>query len=201
MLQGEREFARDNKSLGTFRLSGLPPAPRGVPQVVVTFDLSADGILRVSAKERASSKSADISITGASTLSEADVIKATRDAEAHAADDRRRREVVEARNEAESLLYSTEKALKDFRDKASSDVVARVEADMSALRSALSLEDASAIRSHCDELRASSANIGKSMYEQQGGGRPAGPSAAPPPPGQGDGTGPTIEADFRDIPE
>jgi L1 cell adhesion molecule like protein len=188
VLQGEREFARDNKSLGNFKLEGIPPAPRGVPQVEVTFDISADGILRVSARDKASGKRADISITGASTLSADDVAAATRDAERHAAEDRARRALVDARNEAESMLYQSGRQIKEFGDKVSADVKNRVQAAADALQAAAAGEDVAAIRAAIDALREASTAIGQAMYGG-GGAAAAGPQQQPGG-GGGDGGGP-----------
>ncbi len=206
VLQGEREFAKDNKSLGNFKLDGIPPAPRGVPQVEVTFDISADGILRVSARDKASGKRSDISITGASTLSADDVAKATKEAERYAEEDRQRRALVDARNEAESLLYQSGRQIKEFGDKVPPDVVARVTERSGALRAAAATEDVAAIKAAMDALREAGTAIGQAMYggaggpaagqQQQpgggGGGGDGGPSKGPPKdPG-------VIDAEFTD---
>jgi molecular chaperone DnaK len=143
----------------------LQPAPRGVPKVVVTFDLTADGTLKVTAKEQVTGKTADVTITGASTLSEKEIAKAQRDAEGHAEEDRRRRELVDARNEAEGLLYSTRKALDEYRAKLPASVVSRVEGAMEALKGAETMEDAGAIRRQCDDVRAASAMIGQALSD------------------------------------
>ena len=183
VLQGEREFARDNKSLGNFRLDGIPPAPRGVPQVEVTFDISADGILRVTARDKASGKRSDISITGASTLSADDVARATKEAERYAEEDKKRRALVDARNEAEALTYQTQRQLKEFADKVPADVAARVREKADALTAAAAGEDAGAIRAALDALREAASAIGQAMY---GSGASGGGSAQQP---GGDGTG------------
>ena len=153
IVQGEREFCKDNKSLGNFRLDGIPPSPRGVPQVEVTFDLSADGLLTVSARDKASSKQAEVKISGASTLSEAEVKRATAEAEANAAEDKRRRQLVDAKNEAESLVYQARKQLAQFKDKAPPQTVSRIESAVSSLEGIMAGADADAIRRTMDDVR------------------------------------------------
>ncbi len=204
VLQGEREFAKDNKSLGNFRLDNIPPAPRGVPQVEVTFDLSADGTLRVSARDKASGKRADISITGASTLSEADVKKATAEAERYAQEDRARRALVDAKNEAESMVYQVNKQQAEFKDKVPADVMSRVEEKKAALQSTAQGDDVDAIRHAMDDLRQASTAIGQAMYGQQ---QAAGEGGAGAPGGDGgasgkDKGGPQVyDAEFTDSKE
>ena len=195
VLQGEREFARDNKSLGNFRLDGIPPAPRGVPQVEVTFDLSADGILSVSAKDKASGKKAEIKITGASTLSEAEVKRATAEAEANAAEDKRRRAGVDAKNEAEALVYQARKQQAEFKDKAPPDVMARVGDGIAALERAAQGDDTDAIRQAADALRQALMQIGQAAY-----GSPQAPSSgASAEPGNGKDGGPGVyDAEFTE---
>ncbi len=205
VLQGEREFAADNKSLGTFKLEGIPPAPRGTPQIEVSFDISADGILRVSARDKASGKRADISITGASTLSKDDVARATADAERYAEADHKRRELVDARNEAESGLYQAGRQVKEFKDKVPADVTAKVQTRSDELARAAAGEDVAAIKAASDALREAVAAIGQAVYAQQPQqpqGAPQQPGAAP---GSGDGgpaspggPGPVIDAEFKD---
>ena len=197
VLQGEREFAKDNKSLGNFRLDGIPPAPRGVPQVEVTFDLSADGILSVSAKDKASGKKAEIKITGASTLSEAEVKRATAEAEANAAEDKRRRAVVDAKNEAEALVYQARKQQTEFKDKAPPEVMIQVEDSIAALERAALGDDTEAIRVAADALRQALMQIGQAAYGAGPQAPGPGPSAGP---GNGkDGGGPQVyDAEFTD---
>src|SRR4029450_3358555 len=141
VLQGEREFAADNKTLGTFILDGIPPAPRGVPQIEVTFDIDANGILDVKAKDRATGKEQQVRITASSMLSKDDVDKMVRDAESHADEDRKRREEVETRNQAEALAFQAERVLKDLGDKVSSEDKLEVENKVSGLREALKGRD------------------------------------------------------------
>src|SRR5213594_2652084 len=152
VLQGEREMASDNKSLGRFILDGIPPAPRGLPQIEVTFDIDANGILNVRAKDKASGKEQKITITATSGLSKEEVEKLVRDAQAHADEDRRRRESVEARNQADTLAYQTEKALKDAGDKVPAEVRAEVEAKIKDVRTALEGQDVARIRSATEAL-------------------------------------------------
>ena len=205
VLQGEREFAKDNKSLGQFKLSGLAPAPRGIPKVQVTFDLAADGTLRVSAKEQITGKTADVTITGASTLSEADIARAQKDAEVHAEEDRKRRALVDARNEAEGMIYTTKKALDEYRAQLPASVVSRVESSMSSLKGAEEMEDAGAIKAQIDDLRAASAMIGQALADAKQHPQPEQPggfsgAAGPSTPGQDGGpNGPGVyDAEFSD---
>ncbi|CAK9053775.1 unnamed protein product, partial [Durusdinium trenchii] len=134
VLQGERQFAKDNKILGTFRLDGVPPAPRGVPQIEVTFDIDANGILNVAAKDRGTGKEQTITIAGSSTLDKTDVDKMVQDAEANAAEDEKRKEAVETKNNAESLVYQTEKQLQELADKVPADLKASIDPKLQALK-------------------------------------------------------------------
>ena len=199
VLQGEREFAADNKSLGTFKLEGIPPAPRGVPQIEVSFDISADGILRVSARDKASNKRADISITGASTLSKEDVARATAEAERYAEADHKRRELVDARNEAESAMYAAGKQFKEFKEKVPADVTSKVQTRIDELARVAGGEDAAAIKAASTALREAASEIGKAVYAQQQqqqpppGGAPGGDGGPASPGGPG-----VIDAEFTD---
>jgi molecular chaperone DnaK len=166
VLQGEREMAMYNKTLGKFQLVDLPPAPRGVPQIEVTFDIDANGIVHVSAKDRATGKEQSMTITGESSLSKDEIDRMIRDAESHAADDRRRREEAEVRNQADSLVYQTEKMLKDQAASFSGDQKSAVEADLATLKEALSGTDLEPIRSATDKLAAGVQELGKQLYEQ-----------------------------------
>ncbi|YAF95046.1 MAG: molecular chaperone DnaK [Nodularia sp. CChRGM 3473] len=168
VLQGERELARDNKSLGTFRLDGIPSAPRGVPQIEVTFDIDANGILSVTAKDKATGKQQSISITGASTLDKRDVEKMVRDAEAHAEEDRKRREQIDTKNLADSLAYQAEKQLKDLGDKVSSGDRTRVEGLVQDLREAINQDNFDRIKSLTNELQQALMQIGSAVYSQAG---------------------------------
>ncbi len=165
VLQGEREMASYNKTLGKFQLVDLPPAPRGVPQIEVTFDIDANGIVHVSAKDRATSKEQSMMISGQSTLNKDDIERMVKDAEAHAEEDRQRRAEAEIRNNADSLLYQTEKVLKDQGDKVSEDERAAVEAPLADLRKALDGTDYDAIKQATDALATASQTFSQKLYE------------------------------------
>jgi len=165
VFQGEREMASDNKSLGRFDLTGIPPAPRGVPQIEVTFDIDANGIVNVSAKDRGTGKEQQIRIQASGGLSEADIERMVKDAEAHAAEDKTRRELVEARNQGESLIHSTEKSLKEYGDKIDAAARSAIETAASALKSALEGEDAEAIKEKTNVLAEASMKLGEAMYK------------------------------------
>ncbi len=166
VLQGEREMAMYNKTLGKFQLVDLPPAPRGVPQIEVTFDIDANGIVHVAAKDRATGKEQSMTITGQSSLGKDDIDRMVRDAEAHAEDDRRRREEAEVRNQADSLVYQTEKMLKDQASSFSGDQKSKVETDLTALKEALSGSDTEAIKTATERLAVGVQELGKQLYEQ-----------------------------------
>ncbi|PNH02778.1 Stromal heat shock-related protein, chloroplastic [Tetrabaena socialis] len=189
VLQGEREFARDNKSLGTFRLDGIPPAPRGVPQIEVKFDIDANGILSVTATDKGTSKKQDIRITGASTLDKTDVDRMVKEAERFAGEDKKRREGVETKNQAETMVYQTEKQLKEFEDKVAADVKVRVESKLADLKGMLGSDDAEAMKGAMNALQQEVMAMGQAMYSQPGA------AAAPGGPGQPSGAGPTGKAD------
>jgi molecular chaperone DnaK len=165
VLQGEREMAGYNKTLGKFQLVDLPPAPRGVPQIEVTFDIDANGIVHVSAKDRATSKEQSMTITGQSTLDKNDIAQMVRDAEAHAEEDRQRRDEAETRNNADSLVYQTEKVLREQGDKLSSDDKAAVENPLAELKTALAGNDMSAIKTAHEALMAASQAFSQKLYE------------------------------------
>jgi len=167
VLQGEREFARDNKSLGTFRLDGIPPAPRGVPQVEVKFDIDANGILSVTATDKGSGKKQDIKITGASTLDKDDVERMVKDAESFAEEDKKRREAVDTKNQAESMIYQTEKQVKEFGEKVPAEVKTKIDDKVKALQTAVSSEDVAAMKTSMDELQKEVMAMGQAMYSQQ----------------------------------
>ncbi|MGX5736274.1 molecular chaperone DnaK [Bosea thiooxidans] len=164
VFQGEREMAADNKLLGQFDLMGIPPAPRGMPQIEVTFDIDANGIVSVTAKDKATNKEQQIKIQASGGLSEADIEKMVKDAEANAAEDKKRRDLVEARNQGESLVHSTEKSLKDYGDKVSEADKSAIESAAEALKTALSGEDAEAIKARTNELMQASMKLGEAMY-------------------------------------
>jgi molecular chaperone DnaK len=167
VFQGEREFTRDNKSLGNFELTGIAPAPRGIPQVEVTFDIDANGIVHVSAKDKGTGKEQSMTITGGSSLSEEDIERMVKDAEEHAAEDKTRREEAETRNQAEQMAYSTEKLIKDNDDKLSEEIKTEVQADVDALKTALAGDDIEAVKSAQEKLTTSSQKLGEAIYAAQ----------------------------------
>jgi molecular chaperone DnaK len=166
VYQGEREMAAANQLLGNFELTGLPPAPRGVPQIEVTFDIDANGIVHVSAKDRGTGREQSMTITGGSALSKDEIDKMIRDAEQYAEEDRRRREAVEIRNQADTAVYTSEKFLADNADKIPADVKSEVEADVEALKKALEGDDTDAIKTAAAKLAESSQKMGSAMYAQ-----------------------------------
>ncbi len=198
VLQGEREMASDNKSLGTFRLDGIPSAPRGVPQIEVTFDIDANGILSVTAKDKGSGKEQSISITGASTLSDNEVDKMVKDAESNASVDKEKREKIDLKNQAETLVYQTEKQLGELGDKVDSAAKTKVEEKSKALKEATSKEDYESMKKLLEELQQELYAIGSSVYQQ--------PGNQPPAPGGPDTNEPNekgsdddvIDADFTE---
>ncbi|MDO7883065.1 molecular chaperone DnaK [Antiquaquibacter soli] len=167
VFQGEREFTRDNKNLGTFELTGIAPAPRGIPQIEVTFDIDANGIVHVSAKDKGTGKEQSMTITGGSSLSKEDIERMVREGEEHAAEDKARREAAETRNNAEQLAYSVEKLIKDNEDKLPEDVKSEVQADVDALKSALAGDDEAAVKSAADKLGESQQKLGAAIYSAQ----------------------------------
>jgi molecular chaperone DnaK len=197
VFQGEREMAADNKLLGQFDLMGIPPAPRGVPQIEVTFDIDANGIVNVTAKDKATSKEQQIRIQASGGLSEADIEKMVKDAEAHAAEDKKRRELVEARNQGEALIHATEKSVKEYGDKVSEGDRQGIETAIDALRQALAGEDAEVIKARTTDLMQASMKLGEAMYKASQGGEDGGG-------GQGGGDAPkddVIDADFQEVDE
>ena len=166
VLQGEREMAANNKTLGRFELVGIPPAPRGVPQIEVTFDIDANGIVNVSAKDQATGKEQSIQITASSGLSQEEIDQLVKDAEMHAEDDKKKRDLVEARNEADALIYSTEKSIKELGDKVDSDTKSKVEESITALRKAMEGEDVDEIKRVKEELTQASHKLAEAMYQQ-----------------------------------
>ena len=167
VYQGEREFARDNKLLGTFELSGIAPAPRGVPQIEVTFDIDANGIVHVSAKDRGTGKEQSVTITGGSSLPKEDIDRMVREAEEHAAEDKKRREEADTRNQAEQAVYSTEKLLKDEADKISEATREAVQKDVDAVKEALKGDDIEAVKTAMATLSESGMKIGQEIYAKQ----------------------------------
>ena len=166
VLQGEREMAANNKTLGRFELVGIPPAPRGVPQIEVTFDIDANGIVNVSAKDKATAKEQSIQITASSGLSKEEINSLVKDAEMHAEEDKKKRDLVEARNSADALIYSTEKSIKDLGDKVDSGTKSKVEQSIAALRKAMEGEDTAEIKRLSQELTQASHKLAEAMYQQ-----------------------------------
>jgi len=202
VLQGERQFARDNRTLGRFNLVGLPPAPRGMPQIEVTFDIDANGIVNVQAKDKGTGKEQKITITASSGLSKDEVDRMMREAESHADDDKKRRDVTDARNQADSLIYQIEKTLSENRDKVPASDVSRIESEIASLKKASEGEDAAAIRKGMDDLQKASHAMAEALYKQAPSG---GPAAEPGPQGQpssepsgGGATGDVIDAEVVD---
>ena len=203
VLQGERKMAADNKTIGKFHLDGIPPAPRGMPQVEVTFDLDANGILKVNAKDLGTGKEQKITITASSGLSKDEVEKMVKDAEVHADEDAKRRESVDSKNRGEAMVYETEKFLKDNAEKIASDKKMKVETAVEALKTALKGEDAAAIKSAVEALTADMQAVSADLYAQakqsQPGADSAGGDQTPPPPPTADGKadGDVMDADFE----
>ena len=166
VLQGERSMAQDNKTLGRFELVGIPPAPRGVPQVEVTFDIDANGIVHVSAKDLGTGKEQSIKITASSGLTEAEIQKMVQDAEAHAEDDKKKRELIDARNQADSMVYMTEKSLKEHGDKVDASVRSSIETALTRTKTAMEGSDAQEIKNALEELQQASHKLAESMYQQ-----------------------------------
>ncbi|HEY5225259.1 MAG TPA: molecular chaperone DnaK [Methylovirgula sp.] len=195
VFQGEREMAVDNKMLGQFDLVGIPPAPRGVPQVEVTFDIDANGIVNVTAKDKATNKEQQIRIQASGGLSEADIDKMVKDAEMHAAEDKKRRELVDAKNHGEAMVHSAEKSVAEYGDKVSQADKSAIETAIAGLKTALEGEDVEAIKARVDELTQASMKLGEAMYKAQG----AAPEGEP---GESGDTAPkddVIDAEFKEV--
>jgi molecular chaperone DnaK len=203
VLQGERPMASDNMSLGQFNLEGIPPAPRGVPQVDVTFDIDANGILNVSAKDKATGKEQQITITASTNLSEDDVDRLVREAKQHEAEDRQHRELIEARNTADQLIYQMEKMLRDLGDKVSASDRERIESIVGDLKQVKDGDDAARIKQLIEQLQQASYAIGQQMYAQQqgatGGPQPGGYTAGPGGDGSGQGDEEVVEGEFQEV--
>jgi molecular chaperone DnaK len=202
VLQGERPMATDNMTLGRFNLEGIPPAPRGIPQIEVTFDIDANGILNVSAQDKATGKEQKIVITASTNLSKDEVEERVREAKRHEAEDRRRRELIEARNTADQLIYQTEKTLRDLGDKVSTDDRSRIERTIEDLKQARNGDDTARIRQLVEQLQQASYAIGQQMYAQQQAtgqqpGGNGGRAGQTPPSGQPEGD--FVEGEFREV--
>ncbi|MDB6174329.1 MAG: dnaK [Chthoniobacteraceae bacterium] len=207
VLQGERPLSRDNKNLGTFHLDGIPPAPRGVPQIEVTFDIDANGILHVSAKDLGTGKEQKISITGSSGLSKEEIEKMQRDAEAHAEEDKKAKESIEIRNNADSLAYQCEKQLKDLGDKLSGDTRSEIESKVAAVREALKGDDVEAIKTAYTDLQNKFQAVSEELYKNAAAGAgesgAAGPGPQPGPDAGGERKqqGDVVDAEFEVVDE
>jgi len=209
VLQGERDMARDNRTIGKFQLTGIPPAPRGMPQIEVTFDIDANGILHVSAKDKATSKEQKIRIEASSGLSDADIDKMVKDAEKNAAEDKKRREEIDTRNRLDSQTYEVEKNAKEWSDKLTPELKSKLDSAVERARKALRGDDMNEIRAAQEELNRAFSEAGQSFYAQsQNAGAPeAGPTAdAAAQPGTGSSTGApqgddVVEADYEIVDE
>jgi molecular chaperone DnaK len=211
VLQGERPMARDNRILGTFTLDGIPPAPRGLPQIEVTFDIDANGILNVTAHDRGTGKQNKVTITGSTTLQKTEVERMVKEAEAHAEEDRQRAEAVETKNRAEQLAYQAEKALKDAGDKVPAELRTDIEAKVAAIKDAIAKNDTAATKTAFDALQSSIQKIGEAVYASAGGptdGGQGGPAPEPegggtPPESGSGGASPggddVVDAEFKEV--
>jgi molecular chaperone DnaK len=201
VLQGERPMASDNMSLGQFNLEGIPPAPRGVPQVDVTFDIDANGILNVSAKDKATGKEQQITITASTNLSEDDVDRLMREAKQHESEDRQRRELIDARNTADQLIYQMEKMLRDLGDKVPASDRGRIESIVRDLKQAKDGDDAARIKQLIEQLQQASYAVGQQMYAQQAGAQQQSAASGPQPGGDGSGQGEeeVVEGEFQEV--
>jgi molecular chaperone DnaK len=204
VLQGERPMAADNRTLGRFMLDGILPAPRGVPQVEVTFDIDANGILNVRAQDKGTGKEQKITITASSGLSKEEVEKMQKEAEMHASEDTKKREEIEAKNQADSMAYQSEKMLRDNKDKIPEELNKEAEEKIAAVKSALQGDDVAAINAASQALNETMQKIGQAVYSQQ---PPPPEGEAPPPPPEGEaGEGPkggddedTVEGEFKEV--
>ncbi|NLX65089.1 MAG: molecular chaperone DnaK [Clostridiaceae bacterium] len=201
VYQGEREIAAHNKLLGNFQLTGIPPAPRGVPQIEVTFDIDANGIVHVSAKDLATGNEQQITITASSNLSEADIQRAIKEAEKYAAEDKKQKENIEVRNQADSMIYQSEKALKDMGDKLSADDKSKIEAEISKVREALKGNDTAAIRQATESLTQAFYSISQKLYQQNPQGQGPNPNAGFDPGAGGSTQDNVYNADYKVVDE
>jgi molecular chaperone DnaK len=204
VLQGEREMAASNKTLGRFELVGIPPAPRGIPQIEVTFDIDANGIVNVSAKDMATSKEQSIQITASSGLSKDEIDKLVKDAELHADEDKKKKELVEARNHADTLIYTTEKSLKDLGEKVDAETRSKIETVSASLKKAMDGEDVQEIQRLSEELTQASHKVAEAMYKQASEAGAGGPDGGPgPESGADDGASGSdddvVDADFEEV--
>jgi len=197
VVQGERPMARDNRTLGKFQLDGIPPAPRGMPQIEVTFDIDANGILSVSAKDKATNREQSIKITGTGTLDKGEVDRLVKDAEAHAAEDQRQREQAEVKNHGNTLAYQTERMLKEVGDKVPAEERAKVEQALTELKDAVKAEDTARIKQATEALQQASYKLGEEMYKRQTAGAGAGTAGGQPGGGGQGGGDDVIDAEFK----
>jgi molecular chaperone DnaK len=203
VLQGERPMAADNRSLGRFRLQGIPPSPRGIPQIEVTFSIDVNGILNVTAKDRATGNKQEITISGSSRLDRSEVDRMVRDATSHAEEDRQRREEADTRNQAETLMYSAERSLRDLGDKIPSDEREKAQRAIDEVRKALESKDTSRVKAAADELQREFAKVSELAYQQASGAQTAGAGTRPEGASQQGGSeggdeGGVIDAEFRE---
>jgi molecular chaperone DnaK len=198
VLQGEREFSRDNRTLGRFHLDGIPPAPRGVPQIEVTFDIDANGILNVKAKDLGTGREQSVTVTASSTLSKEEVEKMVREAESHAAEDRAKREEVELHNQADQMIDQAEKVLKENEERVPADVKSEAEGKIAALREAVKSSDANALKTAMDELNQSLQKVGQHIYQQSGTNGGDGANAGAGGEKKAD-EGEVVDADYREV--
>jgi molecular chaperone DnaK len=201
VLQGEREMSSDNRTLGKFDLVGIPPAPRGVPQIEVTFNIDANGILHVSAKDLGTGKEQAIQITPSSGLSEDEIKKMQKDAELHAEEDKKKKEKIETKNHADTLVYSTEKALKEYGDKVDADTKKKIEEKLEELKKALTGDDSDLLKKASDELGEASMKLGEAMYKASAeknaaGAEPGSEGAAK---AEGDGKEAPVDAEYEPV--
>jgi len=193
VFEGERAMTKDNNLLGKFHLDGIPPAPRGVPQIEVTFDIDANGILNVSAKDRGTGKEQTITVAGSSTLDKTDVERMVQDAEANAQEDEKRKDAVETKNQAESLVYQTEKQLADLGDKVPADLKSSIDPKLAALKEKVgeAEPDTELLKTMCKDLQEELMKVGQAAYANTGAAEgappPPGAGGAPPPPGDAKG--------------
>jgi len=202
VLQGERPMAGDNMTLGKFRLEGIPPAPRGIPQVEVTFDIDANGILNVKARDKATGREQKITITASTNLDKRDIERMVEEARKHSTEDQRRKALIEARNQGDNVAYQADKSLRDMGDKLGAEDRRRVEEKIEQLREALKGEDVQRIQQLTHEVQQVSMSVGQSMYNQQPGGQPGQPGdggqPGPEPQGQQNGED-VVEGEFRQV--
>jgi molecular chaperone DnaK len=197
VLQGEREMARDNRTLGRFHLDGIAPAPRGMPQIEVTFDIDANGILNVKAQDKGTGREQSVTITASSTLSKDEVERLVKEAESHASEDRAKREEVELRNQADHMIHQAEKVMKDNEDKIPADVKSEVNTKLETLKSAAKGSDTGALQRAMDDFNEALQKIGQHIYQQAGAAAPSGQGASG---GEGDKSkDEVVDADYREV--